>query len=241
MKLIRADYERLLEIPGVPALVRRPVDVDARGTGFVDLRSLRIYRFDAHAVVNGHAEEDEVFLVVMTGSVKLKITWGEAEEASMERTLSAPDEEQGNAFVAYLPPHSEYRLTPLTDADVAYARSTPVGGRSARVFPGGSPTVDGEAKTFIDDSEYAERLRIRYVQIAATQNKVSFSPAGASGAEVETLVHVRTRPTSGAAVLFAPGSERLRVDSWDTVALNRGDNVTLEFNGKTAILVLSAR
>ncbi len=58
----------------MPGLARRPVDIDQSQTGFANLRSLRIYRFDAGSVIDGHAEEDEVFVVVMAGSVELTMT-----------------------------------------------------------------------------------------------------------------------------------------------------------------------
>ena len=51
--------------------VQRPVDIDRSQTGFANLRSLRIYRFDKDSVIDGHAEEDEVLIVMMAGSVEL--------------------------------------------------------------------------------------------------------------------------------------------------------------------------
>ena len=97
MKLLQADHDRRLEIPGVPGLACRPVDIDAAKTGFEDLRSLRIYRFEPEGVIEGHAEEDEVYVVLLAGSAKLVITWGAAEEFSEQHTLTAPESRAGRA------------------------------------------------------------------------------------------------------------------------------------------------
>ncbi|MEP6645406.1 MAG: hypothetical protein ABJA69_12965, partial [Acidobacteriaceae bacterium] len=95
MKLLKADHNRRLEIPGVPNLVRRPVDIDKSQTGFANLRSLRIYRFDADSVINGHAEEDEVFIVGMAGSVELAMSEHDSIEGARPVTLSTPSGRTG--------------------------------------------------------------------------------------------------------------------------------------------------
>jgi len=89
MKLIKPDQDRRIEIPGVPHPVRRPVDIDQSKTGFKNLRTLRIYRFDPGSVIDGHAEEDEVFIIILAGSAELAIS-AEGKEYSPITLSAAP-------------------------------------------------------------------------------------------------------------------------------------------------------
>ena len=73
LRLFEPDHERRVLVPGVPGPARRPVDIDQSVTGFDTLRSLRVYRFDSGAVIDGHAEEDEVFVVVVAGRAELSV------------------------------------------------------------------------------------------------------------------------------------------------------------------------
>ncbi len=82
MKLIKADPNRRVEIAGLPVAPRRPVDIDKSHTGFARLRSLRIYRFDVDSVIDGEAEEDEVLIVVMAGSIELTMSGGHSADSS---------------------------------------------------------------------------------------------------------------------------------------------------------------
>jgi hypothetical protein len=238
MKLIKADHNRGLEIPGVPGLARRPVDIDRSRTGFANLHSLRIYRFDAQSVINGHAEEDEVFVVVLAGSVELSVSEADSAGGSRSFTLSAASSSYREACVAYLPPHSAYRLTPRTDADVAYARATPVGGRPAAAFtPSARKSADG-ATVLLEEATYAQRLRLRLTEIDASQGDVAFTPVQESDSSWEALVHVRTVPAEGVASIVTPGAGPTRLDSWDTVAVEPGEHPTLRIAMRSSAFVL---
>ena len=206
MKLIKPDHNRRLEILGVPGLARRPVDIDRARTGFANLRSLRIYQFDAQSVINGHAEEDEVFVVVLAGSVALRVSEADSTGGSQCFTLSAASSPHREACAAYLPPHSAYRLTPKTDADVAYARATPVGARHAAAFtPSARRNADG-ATVLLEEDTHAQRLRLRLTEIDARRGDVAFTPVEESESSREALVHVRTVPAEGVASIEAPGA-----------------------------------
>ena len=114
MKVLKADHETRYEVPGVPGLVRKPVNLEGAAVGFSKLRSLRLYQFEANSVINGHAEADEVFVIVTAGSVEMQIGFSDdVVDGFGTFTLSAPGASASHAsFVAYLPPHSVYRMTP---------------------------------------------------------------------------------------------------------------------------------
>ena len=238
MNLIKADHDRRLEIPGVPGLVRRPVDIDQSRTGFTALRTLRIYRFDAGSVINGHAEEDEVFIVVIAGSVELTISSNNWPDSQRTFTLEAPDDSHNAACAAYLPPHAAYQLIPRSEADVAYARATPVGRRPPKVFTPQFRTIAPGVTVLFDDTTYAERLRLRLVQIDAQQNEVAFSPVHRSEYMCEALVHVRTVPAEGSATITRTDAAPTLLDSGDTVAVPPGDSPTLRVATGSSALAL---
>lgn len=238
MKLIKADQNRRLEIPGVPNLVRRPVDIDKSQTGFSNLRSLRIYRFDSGSVINGHAEEDEVLIVVLAGSVELTMSETDSEDSPRPFTLSAASDSQSNPCAAYLPPHAAYRLIPQGGADVAYARATPDGGSRPTVF---APHVRLDAagnSVLFEEATHPQRLRIRLLQIKATKNDIAVKPIEKSEDLLEALVHVRTVPTELAATITKGNEAPTPLESWDTVAVSPGDHPTLCVAGGSSATVL---
>ena len=237
MQLIKADHERRLELPGVPAPVRRPVDIDRALTNFANLRSLRIYRFDAQTVINGHAEEDEVFVVVLAGSVEFSVQEANTEGEWRSFRLSAVSGSDDQACIAYLSPHAAYRLTPQTDADVAYARATPVGGRPSTVFTANVSNNAAGIGVLSEEKSYAQRLRFRLLQIDADKDDVDLSPVQESESEYEALVHIRTVPIERVATV-ATGAETMQVDSWDTVAVAPGDRPTLSIVKNSSALIL---
>ena len=237
MRLIKADHERRIELPGVPDRVRRPVDIDLAQTGFANLRSLRIYRFDAQSMINGHAEDDEVFVVVLAGSVEFTVQEANSESESSSFSLAAAGGSGSHVCVAYLSPHSAYRLTSQTDADVAYARATPVGGRPSTVFPS---TISKDASgpvVLFEESAYAQRLRLRMVQINAKEDDVTFTPVNESESCCEVLVHIQTTPAKKVATA-ATGIEAIQLNSWDTIAVAPGESSTLSVAEGSSALVL---
>ncbi len=247
MKLIKADHDRRLEIPGVPNLVRRPVDIDQSQTGFANLRSLRIYRFDADSVIDGHAEEDEVLIVVMAGSIELTMSENNSPDSQQNSprpfTLSAANDSHSNPCAAYLPPHAAYRLIPRGDAEVAYARATPAVGRPPNVFNSqirsDQVRLDhaGVAVLF-EESTYPQRLRLRLVQIKATQHEIAVTPIAELEDMCEALVHLRTAPTERVATIMSTDARTTPLESWDTVSVTPGDHPTLRVAMGSSALVL---
>jgi hypothetical protein len=237
MKLIKADHDRRLELPGVPGPVRRPVDIDRSRTGFANLRSLRIYQFDAHSVINGHAEEDEVFVIVMAGSVEFSVREANAEGEALSLTLSAVSESSNDACVAYLSPHSAYQLTPRTDAHVAYARATPVSSRPSIVFASGVSRDAAGMTVLLKETAYAQRLRLRLAQIDAREDDISFTPVEELESCYEALVHIQTVPAERVATVTT-GTESTQLHSWDTIAVAPEDRPTLSIAKGSSALVL---
>ncbi len=240
MKLIKADHDRRLEIAGVPGPVRRPVDIDQSRTGFANLRTLRVYRFDAESVIDGHAEQDEVFIIVLSGSIELTMSLGSEEGSPV--TLSAVSDSDGFACVAYLPPQATYRLVPHGQADIAYVRATPVGSRSPRVFRPSGRLGSSAVTVLLDETTYAEKLRLRLARIDAAQGEVSFAPISESEANCEALVHVRNAMAGTITMLPISDSAPIALESWDTVSVAPGERPTLRIAAGSAfvVIVLSA-
>ena len=242
MNLIKADHDRRIEIPGVPGLVRRPVDIDQSRTGFKALRTLRIYRFDADSVVNGHAEEDEVFIVVIAGSVELTMTSDNWANSQRHFKLAAASDSDKTPCAAYLPPHATYQLIPRGEADIAYARATPLGGRPPEVFTPQFRSIEAGVTLLLDETTYAERLRFRLVQIDAQQNEVALSLINELEAKSEALLHVRTMPGGRSATITGTDAAPTLLDPWDTVAVPPGSSPTLHIamgSSALAFLVLA--
>ncbi len=236
MKVVKADYERRIELAGVATPVPRPVDIGQSQTGFSNLRTLRIYRFDSGSVIDGHAEEDEVFIVVLSGSVELTMSLGS--EQGSPSILSGPNDSDGSACAAYLPPHAAYRLVPQSQADVAYARATPVGSRPPKVFPR-SGTLHGKAVvTSLEETTYAEKLRFRLVQIDATRGQVIIPPMSELETTCEAFVHVRNAEAGATAMLPSSDSAFVLLDSWDTVALTPGERPMLRIGAGSALVLI---
>ena len=226
MILIRPDHHRRIDIPGVPAAVRRPVDIDQSITGFTNLRTLRIYRFDQGSLVEGHAEEDEVLIVVLDGTIELTMIVDPSETPNPV-TLSAPGGSAGLACAAYLPPDAAYKLLPRSDADVAYARATPTGRRLPLVFSStGSAGAPG-VHLLLEDTTYAERLRFRLVSFHVGENDETFVPIHQNEVMCEGLIHVRTTCPSDIVAAesdFPP----IALNSWDTLTARQGESPNLQ-------------
>jgi hypothetical protein len=237
MIVIKPDHHRHIDIPGVPAPVRRPVDIDPAKTGFTRLRTLRIYQFDQGSVIEGHAEEDEVFIVVLAGSVELTVNDGNA-NLDFSTTLSAPKGANRLACVAYLPPGAAYKLIPHTGADVAYARATPSGLRPAKFFSSLATETAPGISVLLEETSHAERLRLRLLQFDATQHDISFTPIDESGAGCEALVHIRIDGAEQLAVVNRSPAQSAWLESWDTLAMTPNEGLTLNIAKGSSGLVL---
>jgi 5-deoxy-D-glucuronate isomerase len=170
MILLKPDHDRRIEIPGVARPVRRPVDIDRSLTNFSVLRTLRIYRFEKDSVIEGHAEEDEVFIVVLSGSIELTMSVDPLEKGSPV-ILAAPDGSGAVACAAYLPRHAAYTLIPQTDADIAYARASPASDRMPKVFSSKPRPDSSGVHLLLDEKTHAERLLLRLLCISSEANE----------------------------------------------------------------------
>ncbi len=238
MKLIKADHHRRVEIPGLPAPALRPVDIDRSQTGFAKLRSLRIYSFDANSEINGHAEEDEVLIVVLAGSVELTMSDHNAVESPRPVTLSAADELRNNPCAAYLPPHAAYRLIPRSDAEVAYARATPTAGPPPHVFTSQPRSDHAGVALLLEESTYAQQLRLRLLQITAGQHEIAVTLIEESEETCEALIHIRTVPAELVATITTAEAEPAQLNSWDTLCIEPGERPILLATPGSSSLVL---
>ena len=220
MKLIKPDHERRIDIEGIPGPVNRPVDIDQAKTGFTNLRTLRIYRFEPGHAVDGHAEEDEVFIVVLAGSAEISMT---ADGFDVSATvLNAATPLSASPCGAYLPPNGTYRLVPRTLCDVAYARATPVHRRPARVLVSSAEPASDGTSVLLDELACAEKLRLKLLQLEARSDAASFSPLSPAEHNAESLLHV-SGGSHGTA--FVDGGQDSPVSSvaWDTLAIAPGE------------------
>ena len=235
-QLFKADHARRIELEGVgPAA--RPVDIDQAQTGFAVLRTLRIYHFEPPAVIKGHAEEDEVFIVVLEGKVELQMRSEHWSSSDRRFTLEAAGTSESVACAAYLPPHAEYSLTPVSGADVAYARALPTEARAPAVFST-IPRHSGMGSQLLLDAEaYAQRLRLQLWYAEASVYAADLPPASRSTAKSETLVHVRSTRTR-AVTVEASGLSRTMLDSWDTVGLSAGEQASLRLAARASAMSL---
>ena len=238
MHVLKADHDRGVELAGVPGRVPRPVDIDQTSTHFKALRTLRIYRFAPPAVIDGHAEGDEVFLVVLTGAVDLVLRSEYWPDSGAAFRLMAANDHVAMACAAYLPPHTEYRLTPLESAEVAYARATPAGARPPRILVSAPRTEEGGAVVLWDEPTHAERLRCRLVHIEARHEPAALTPIRGDEAQSEALIHVRTTPARGAATVQSDGQPTTPLESWDTIALVPGSHPTVRLSAGSSMVGL---
>ena len=236
MKRIKANYDRYIELEGVGP-VSRPVDIDQSLTGFASLRTLRIYRFEPGSVIDGHAEEDEVFIIVLSGSVELTMSVNSEEGTPV--TLAAASSLPISACAAYLPPHGAYRLVPNSQADIAYVRATPVRSRAPKVFTQAVSRDPNGITLLLDENVHAEKLSIRLVRIEASLEGVTHTPINVIDAMCEALVHVRNLLPEADATMENAGEAPIELNSWDTVSVNPGERPTLRV-ARSSALVLTA-
>lgn len=239
MKRIEADPQRRVEIEGVAEPVRRPVNIDRAKTGFVKLRSLRIYRFDAGSVIDGHAEEDEVLIVVLAGAIDLTLTGSDASEIPQAATLHAVSEVPGQASAAYLPPRGAYRLIARGAADVAYARATPPTGPAPAFFR--SPAIPDEAHpaVLLEEFTYPLQLRLRVTHISARDSDATVTPIQEDENFSEALIHVQTEPEEQSVAMTSQGAKPIQLASWDTVAVSPGERPAVVVPASTSVLLLT--
>ena len=235
MILIKADHDRKISIHGVQGPVSRPVDIDQSITGFRDLRSLRIYRFDEGAVIDGDAEQDEVFVVVLAGSVAFTVSGTTPDHFE----LSAAGELSAGACAAYLPPRHTYRLRSHTGSEVAYARATPQLAREPRAFAPRHLRASPGVTVVIEEHAHAERLRLQLLHIDAHAGPREVALFNDRLETEQLILHVRTHPEEGVATAFASGCASVPLRSWDSCALTRAERPQLHLaSGATAVVLI---
>jgi hypothetical protein len=234
MKLIKPDFNGTVEIEGITGPVPRPVSIDQAITGFERLRTLRVYQFSAGVPVDGHAEEDEVFLVILSGSVELNLS-GQGTSIGPIR-LDAADRKAEAPCAAYLPPHGEYRLVPITSASVAYVRARPQSGPPPKVFPMASVPRDAAKNVVFDAEDYAQRLRLRIVAIPTVNDESSFAGVADYNADRERLIHIQD-PGKHTSMTACDGDELVSVSAWDTVILRPGEHPVLKLSRGASPLI----
>ncbi len=239
MTVIKANHDRGVELTGVAGPVPRPVDIDQAQTAFKALRTLRIYHFEPPAVIDGHAEEDEVFMVVLTGSVELVIRSDHWSNSRNRYTLSAANGRETVACAAYLPPHAENELIPRSGSDIAYARATPTGARPPGILSSAARLDAVGACILLDDATHAERLHLRLLQVDTGRKAIAVTPIPDSEKMHEALIHVRTRPAQSAARIETGSAPSALLESWDTVVAAPGDSPTLHIAAGSSVLCLT--
>lgn len=235
-KLLKPDHSRRIELAGVGP-VQRPVDIDRAQTGFSALRTLRIYRFDPPAAIEGHAEEEEVFIVVLAGEIELRLRSDRWKQNDARFHLEAADSGGPCECAAYLPPHAEYTLTPRTAADVAYARALPTGAPPPAVFSSNAGGERAGPRVLLDSASYAQRLRFQLWQVQTREADAELVPMGWTMPDGEALIHVRSAPARTAAA-HAPGLPGVALDSWDTLAIFAGESPRIRVGAQSSAVGL---
>lgn len=212
MLIVRPDFDRRIDLPGAGPCPR-PVDIDGTKADLKQLVSLRVYSFAAGTAIDGEAEGDEVFIVLMRGAADFAVT------AAGERQTFALREDGERVF--YMPPGSAYRLDAIGDCDIAYARCMP---RGTTPGPRGFAPAGGR----LDIADHATGMALG-LAIATARGAL----AGSAGS-AERFVHVRSR---GGAVRLS--GERL--GDWESAIVAAGEAATVEVEGEEVdILTIGA-
>jgi hypothetical protein len=218
MKLVAPDFDRRIDLPGAGPCPR-PVDIDCAKTGFDTLVSLRVYSFAKGAAIDGEAEGDEVFIVLMRGQADLAV------ESQGERV--GPFALRGTgARALYLPPDAAYHLTAAADCDIAYARSKPDASqpRAVRDFTA--------ADERLDVAGYASGMDLTLAKLMIGDTEPLIASDGRSP---ERFVHVGSDSTGVAAI----GDATLA--NWDSAVIDDGEHATLTVRGGAVdVLVITA-
>ena len=209
MLIVRPDFDRRIDLPGAGPCPR-PVELDRTSVALNTLVSLRVYSFPQGAAIDGEAEEDEVFVVLMQGAADITIrAAGQAHGPSALRR-------HGGVAAVYLPPHASYRLEAVRDCDVAYARARP---RGTPASPCGF-RLDGDVVTAADH---------------ATAMAMSLGPdVPHVDAAAERFVHVRS--ATGGCVRLGDAA----VGDWETAVLTGEDPPAKAFATNCTALTITA-
>lgn len=208
MQTLASDFSRRIDLEGVgPA--PRPVDIDQSKTGFSRLVSLRIYSFVPGPPILGEAEGDEVAIVVLNGRCEIAVTGARAETFVLDASEGAR--------AIYLPPNHHYKLSPLSNVDVAYSRARSTIECAPRSFGG----------TALADEGAFESLGFTLSTLPAGKR------TNLGGASAERLVFVQ----SAKPVVIG---EKAQLASWDCLALKPGEAATATALADALLYVVAA-
>ena len=218
MLIFAPNFARRIDLPGAGPCPR-PVDIDRFSTGFADLVSLRVYSFAQGVVIDGEAEDDEVFIVLMHGKADIAISRGG------EAAVSFALRHDGGMRAVFMPPHASYRLSAVTDCDIAYARAQSVGTAQ--------PVVQGFTATGsrLDVIGHATAMDLALAGVRAGED----ANLCGDGLLPERLLHLRAGRTLSASV------NGETVGDWASVALGQNDPLALAINqGAGEVLLITA-
>lgn len=236
MKVIKPDHDRRIEIEGVPNPVCRPVDIDESKTAFKELRTLRIYVFDEGSAFDGHAEDDEVLIILLGGSIELTISGAGSNHGP--RVLREVSKAQGFPCAAYLPPQGEYRLVAKSEATVAYARATPVMARPPQFIDGCAADAASGATVLLEESTYANKLRAQVIRLEAKHDDAVYR---ASSGDSEALLHVSFLAPSTESCVLETRSSSSNLQMWDTAATSSTESSVLRARSGCTVMALIVR
>lgn len=216
MLIVKPDFQRRIDLPGAGPCPR-PVDIDRTTAALTRLVSLRVYSFARGTAIDGEAEGDEVFIVLMRGAADFAVTAAGSTQAITLR------EDAARAF--YMPPHSAYRLDAIADCDIAYARCMPMGDEAPPVRS--FVPVDGR----LDIGDHARGMTLSWAEMSPGSND---APVTVDGGSPERFVHVRSR--GGVARLSGQD-----IGDWESAVLRDGEVAMIEVKGeKIDVLTISA-
>lgn len=212
MLVVAPDFDRRIDLPGAGPCPR-PVDVDRRKAELKQLVSLRVYSFASGVEIDGEAEGDEVFIVLMRGAADFAIEQDGVRAGDFRLRMDG-------ARAIYMPPHASYHLHAVANCDIAYARCHPVG--EARPVLG---FAAAGGRVVVADHAGGMELSL------ATEPPGRHSLAAADGGSRERFVHVR----SDAGALRLGGEP---IGDWGSAILLDGERTILEIEGNPVDLLL---
>ncbi|WP_428332333.1 5-deoxy-glucuronate isomerase [Novosphingobium sp.] len=216
--IVRPDFTRAIDLPGAGPCPR-PVDIDRAVTGFEQLVALRVYSFAQGVTIDGEAEDDEVFIVAMRGETSIAISRDGIAVAAVHLRQG-----KGSRAV-YMPPHAAYRLTAVTDCDIAYARAQPTG----TTFAAACDFAPQEGA--LDIAGHATGMDLALFAIHAGND----SGLDRHGAGAERIMHLR----ADGAITVTLGGETLQ--DWGSAAIGKDDRPTMTVQaGSGEILLVTA-
>ena len=215
MLVVAPDFDRRIDLPGA-GLCPRPVDIDRSKAALERLVSLRVYSFASGVEIDGEAEGDEVFIVLMRGAATIAV----AKDGIGLGTFTLG--EVGEDRVIYMPPHASYHLTAVSNCDIAYARCDPAGEPApVRAF---APVASS-----VSISGHAGGMELSLARVAPGTRSIA-----SGGGSPERFVHVR-----GDGGLLRLGGGAL--GDWGSAILLQGDTEIAEIEGNSIdILMISA-